>query len=145
MVLNPAPAPTDRLPAELLEAVGVLVPNRAELADLAGAGEAGSLDQVAELAQAIEGPGAVVVTLGGEGALVVQGRSTEHVAAPATKAVDATAAGDCFCGALADGLARELPLADAVGWAVRAASVSVTRPGAQASMPTRQEVEAAKA
>ena len=145
VVLNPAPAPTDRLPAELLEAVGVLVPNRAELADLAGAGEAGSLEQVAELAQAIEGPGAVVVTLGGEGALVVQGGSTDHVAAPATKAVDATAAGDCFCGALADGLARELPLADAVGWAVRAASVSVTRPGAQASMPTRQEVEAAKA
>ena len=143
VILNPAPAPTDRLPAELLGAVDVLVPNRAELAELAGTEEAGSLEQVAEQAEAVEGPGAVVVTLGVDGALVVRDGASEHVAAPPTAAVDTTGAGDCFCGALADGLARELPLADAVRWAVRAASRSVARAGAQASMPTREEVEAA--
>ena len=119
--------------------------NRAELAELAGAREPGALDDVAAMAQAIEGPGAVVVTLGGDGALVAQGGSWEHVAAPAVDAIDTTAAGDCFCGALADGLARWEPLPDAVRWAVRAASLSVTRRGAQASMPTRDEVEAVAA
>ena len=145
VVLNPAPAPTDRLPVELLGAVDVLVPNRAELGELAGAHELDSLERVAEAAQALDWPGAVVVTLGPDGALVVGEGSSEHVAAPSTAAIDTTAAGDCFCGALADGLAREQPLADAVRWAVRAASLSVTRPGAQASMPTREEVEAAEA
>ena len=142
VILNPAPAPSDRLPRELLDAVGVLVPNRSELAQLAGAAEVGSLDHVAELALAAEGPDAVVVTLGADGALVAHDGSWEHVPAPAVEALDTTAAGDCFCGALADGLARELPLADAVRWAVRAAASSVTRAGAQASMPAREQVEA---
>ena len=142
VILNPAPAPTDRLPLELLAAVDVLVPNRSELAELAGVPAPGSLAAVERLARSIEGPRAVVVTLGAEGALLVERGSSTHVAAPTVEAVDTTGAGDCFCGALADALARETPLEDAVRFAVRAAAVSTTRPGAQASMPGRDEVSA---
>jgi len=142
VILNPAPAPTDRLPLELLAAVDVLVPNRSELAELAGVPAPGSLAAVERLARSIEGPRAVVVTLGAEGALLVERGSSTHVAAPTVEAVDTTGAGDCFCGALADALARETPLEDAVRFAVRAAAVSTTRPGAQAAMPARDEVSA---
>lgn len=142
VILNPAPAPTDRLPLELLAAVDVLVPNRSELAELAGVPAPGSLAAVERLARSIEGPRAVVVTLGAEGALLVERGSSTHVAAPTVEAVDTTGAGDCFCGALADALARETPLEDAVRFAVRAAAVSTTRPGAQAAMPGRDEVSA---
>jgi len=142
VILNPAPAPTGRLPLELLAAVDVLVPNRSELAELAGVPAPGSLAAVERLARSIEGPRAVVVTLGAEGALLVERGSSTHVAAPTVEAVDTTGAGDCFCGALADALARDTPLEDAVRFAVRAAAVSTTRPGAQASMPGRDEVSA---
>lgn len=142
VIVNPAPAPTDRLPPELLAAVDVLVPNRSELGGLAGVLAPASLGEVEQLAQSIEGPGAVVVTLGDEGALVVERGSSTHVPAPAVEAVDATGAGDCFCGALADALARRAPLEDAVRFAVRAAALSTTRPGAQASMPSREELSA---
>lgn len=142
VILNPAPAPTDRLPLELLAAVDVLVPNRSELAELAGVPAPASLAAVERLARSIEGPRAVVVTLGAEGALLVERGSSTHVAAPTVEAVDTTGAGDCFCGALADALARETPLEDAVRFAVRAAAVSTTRPGAQAAMPGRDEVSA---
>ena len=80
--------------------------------------------------------------MGGEGALLVEHGASTHVAAPSVEAIDTTGAGDCFCGALADALARGEPLEDAVRFAVRAASLSTTRAGAQASMPTRAELSA---
>ena len=135
VVLNPAPA--RRLPAELLAACDVLVPNRTELATLAGGDGAPE-----ELARRIEGPDAVVVTLGAAGALVVDRDGAAHVSAPRVEAVDATAAGDAFCGALADALVRDLPLIEAVRWAVAAGAAAATRPGAQSSLPTPAEVEA---
>lgn len=142
VILNPAPAPGDRLPPELLAAVDVLVPNRSELGMLAGAPAPASLAGAERLARSIDGPGAIVVTLGGEGALLVEHGASTHVAAPSVEAIDTTGAGDCFCGALADALARGEPLEDAVRFAVRAASLSTTRAGAQASMPTRAELSA---
>jgi ribokinase len=139
VILNPAPA--RQLPPSLLEAVDVLVPNRSELALLAGAGaEPSNEERAAGMAARIEGPGAVVVTLGAEGALVVEGGRTEPVPAVPVKAVDTTAAGDAFCGALADALVRREELIDAARWAARAAAVACTRPGAQSSLPTREEV-----
>ena len=140
VVLNPAPART--LPGELLERVDVLVPNRSELAILAGAEEARDPGEVAALARRVEGPGAVVVTLGAGGALLVEGESAVHVPAERVTPVDTTAAGDCFCGALGDALARAEELEDAVRWAVRVAAVSTIRRGAQDSLPTRAEVDA---
>lgn len=138
-VLNPAPARA--LPAELLSAVDVLVPNLGELATLAGAeSQSVRAEDAAELAGRLEGPGAVVVTLGAGGALVVQDGQTVHVPAPVVDAVDTTAAGDAFCAALADGLVRDLSLVDAATWAVRVAARTVTRAGAQQSLPRREDV-----
>jgi ribokinase len=140
VVLNPAPARP--LPPDLLRACDVLVPNRGELAALLAAEAPRGLEEVARLARSVDGPRAVVVTLGAEGALLVESGRAEHVPAVAVDPVDTTAAGDCFCGALADGLARGATLANAVRWAVRAAALSTTRPGAQPSLPRRSEVEA---
>jgi ribokinase len=139
VVLNPAPA--QALPAELLEAVDVLVPNRAELAALAGSDRPETLQEVAAIARRIDGARTVVVTLGAEGALLVHDEHASHMPAPEIRAVDTTAAGDSFCGALADALERGTSIEAAIAWAVRAAAITTTRPGAQSSLPTRVEVE----
>jgi ribokinase len=139
VVLNPAPARD--LPAELLTVVDVLVPNQTELGLLAGVAEPRSVDASLEAARRIEGPGAVVVTLGAEGALVVVGGSWEHVPAPAVTPVDTTGAGDAFCGALAEALARGVSLTDAVERAVTAGALATTRLGAQSALPTRAELD----
>jgi ribokinase len=139
VILNPAPARP--LPPSLLGGVDVLVPNRSELALLAGAGALPpDEERAAEMAARIERPRAVVVTLGAEGALVVEGGRAERVPPVPVKALDTTAAGDAFCGALADALVRGEELIDAARWAVRAAAVACTRPGAQSSLPSREEV-----
>jgi ribokinase len=136
VVLNPAPA--RELPGELLGAVDVLVPNRSELAVLTGAPEPATTGEAAALAATL--PGAVVVTLGRDGALVVENGETTHVPAIEVDAVDATGAGDAFCGALADALARGSSLMTAAHWAVRVAGISTTRRGAQTGMPLRAQV-----
>lgn len=139
VVLNPAPATP--LPAEVLAGIDVLVPNRSELGLLAGVDEPRDLDEVAAAVRRLPGEAAVVVTLGADGAVVVMDGRVEHLPALQVDAVDATGAGDAFCGALADGLARGLPLTTAAQWAVRVAGVATTRWGAQPAMPTRVEVE----
>jgi len=139
-VLNPAPVVP--LPPELLRRVDVLVPNRGELARLCEADLPSTVDAAVTLARRLPCP-AVVVTLGGDGALVVDGDTVRHLEPPAVTAVDTTGAGDCFCGALADALADGLSLVDAASFAVRAAALSVTAVGAQASMPTRGQLQAA--
>lgn len=141
VVLNPAPA--IMLPPALLDRTDVLVPNRGELALLAGAeAEPAGLDEVVELARSINGPSSVVVTLGKDGAVVVDRTAVRTVPAHAVEAVDATAAGDSFCGALVVALSEGASLEAATRWATTAAAITVTRRGAQPSLPTRQEVEA---
>jgi ribokinase len=137
VILNPAPAAT--LPAELFAGVDVLIPNETELALLASL-------PVADATAVVTAAGSlpiddVVVTMGGEGAMIVRRSGPTHVAAPSVVAVDTTGAGDAFCGAVAAELARGAYLEAAVRFAVRAAAVAVTRHGAQAAMPTRGEVE----
>lgn len=138
VVLNPAPAQS--LPAALLSKVDVLVPNRSELGRLAGAAEPTTPDEAAALAAALPGPSAVVVTMGADGALVVHDGEVTHVPAITVDAVDATGAGDAFCGALAQALADGRDLVPATEWAVRAAGISTTRWGAQSGMPTRADL-----
>ncbi|WP_412078286.1 ribokinase [Streptomyces xanthophaeus] len=135
-VLTPAPA--QPLPAELLAATDLLVPNEHEAAALTGltdphrAAEA-LLEQVPE----------VVITLGAAGSLyAARGREPLTVPAPRVRAVDTTAAGDTFVGALAVALGEGRPVDSALAWASCAAALSVQRPGAQDSMPTRAEVVA---
>lgn len=140
VILNPAPAPADPLPMELLADVDVLVPNQTELATLAG--HDGPVDRTvaAELAGRLPSR-SVIITLGAEGALVVLDGEATHVPAPVVSPVDTTAAGDSFCGALADGLVRGLDLVDATRWAVRVGAATTQRPGAQPSLPTPAEVD----
>jgi ribokinase len=137
VVLNPAPVRA--LPAELLGRIDVLVPNRVELARLAGGPVPRTVEQAAELAGRLGGR-AVVVTLGADGALVVEDGRAGHVPAVPVRPVDTTAAGDAFCGGLADALAGGSGLQEAARRAVRVAAAACLRPGAQASLPTPAEL-----
>ena len=137
VVLNPAPVRA--LPAELLGRIDVLVPNRVELARLAGGPVPRTVEQAAELAGRLGGR-AVVVTLGADGALVVEDGRAGHVPAVPVRPVDTTAAGDAFCGGLADALAGGAGLQEAARRAVRVAAAACLRPGAQASLPTPAEL-----
>lgn len=130
-ILNPAPA--RKLPVRLLRLVHTLVPNEHEATLMTG------LSDPAQAARALMESGCrnVVVTLGARGALI-NGERT--VAAPRLKPVDTVGAGDCFTAWLALGIAEKLPLEDAVTRAVRAASIAVTRTGAQSGMPYGHEV-----
>jgi ribokinase len=138
------PAAPQRLPAELLAQVDVLVPNEHELAALAGtaAGERSPADLV-ELARAVA-TCAVVVTLGARGALIVpaDGGPALLQAPPPVTPVDTTGAGDCFCGALGQALASGAALAEAVRYAVTAAALSTTGPGARGALPDDDAVRA---
>jgi ribokinase len=138
VVLNPAPA--QPLPADLLAGVDVLVPNRQELADLVGSPVAADPDTVAEQARRLPGEDVVVVTLGGDGALVVTPDKVSHVPAEPAPVVDATAAGDAFCAALTDALIGGADVEAAARWAVQVAAAVVERPGAMDSLPSREEV-----
>ena len=134
-VVNPAPARP--LPAAVLDRAGLLVPNRGELATLAGAAED---DDVVDVARALRPAGVTVVTCGSEGAVVVEpDRVTKVPAAPA-ELVDATAAGDSFVAALVDAVVDGAPARDAAVWAARAAAITVSRPGALSALPRRAEL-----
>lgn len=139
VVLNPAPAPSSPLPAKLLEAVDVIVPNQTELALLTGHDGTVDVAVAADSARQLPIP-TVVVTLGALGALAVVEGEVSHIAAPEVEPVDTTAAGDSFCGALADALVRKEPIVDAVRWAVRVGAATTLRPGAQPSLPNPAEV-----
>lgn len=137
--LNPAPAA--KLPMNLADRIDILVPNRSELASLAGVSEPVSTDEVAAAVDRLDLKGIVIVTLGSDGALVVDGNRLAHVEAPRVDAVDPTGAGDAFCGALAVGLSRGLHVGAAVERAVIAGALATTRPGAQTAMPNAVEVD----
>lgn len=145
VVLNPAPAPAAVLPPDLLDRVDVIVPNQTELATMAGhAGLSplGDVDPETAVALARGLPiAAVVVTLGAAGAMVVTPTDATHVPAPVVVPVDTTAAGDAFCGALADALVGGADLVGATKWAVRVGAAATLRHGAQPSLPTRNEVD----
>ena len=141
-VWNPAPAPTDGVPLELLDSVDIVIPNETELATLAGHdGPVDDLELVAELAGRLP-CAAVVVTLGSRGALVVSGDDAVHVPAPVVDPVDTTAAGDSFCAAIADQLVEGVDLVTAATFAVRVGAATTLVAGAQSSLPTRAEVDA---
>jgi ribokinase len=133
-LLNPAPA--RRLPAALLRWVHTLVPNEHEAALLTG--EKRPERAGARLLRS--GCGQVVITLGDQGALLVRPQGSRHFAAPKVKPRDTVGAGDCFTGWLATGMAEGLSIEKAIQRALRAASLSVTRPGAQSGMPFRREI-----
>ncbi|MGH4031519.1 ribokinase [Actinomycetota bacterium Odt1-20B] len=140
MVLyNPAPAVTG---AEPPAHVDLLIPNRTELAALTGSAEPETIDEVTAAARKLSGADAVLVTLGGDGVLLLEGSASLHIPAFPVRPTDTTGAGDAFCGALAVALAEGNSLEQAARWASAAAAISTTRTGAQGSSPHRDEVEA---
>jgi ribokinase len=141
VVLNPAPAVP--IQPALLGMVDVLVANMPELGLLTAAERPATLAAIVQLAGRLARQTDVVVTLGADGAVVVSrcGGPVTHVAAPTADVVDATGAGDCFCGSLAVSLAGGLSLADAVRLSVAAATISTSATGARGHLPTRHEAE----
>jgi len=140
VILNPAPA--QQLPGELLRLVSILTPNESEATTLSGVtvrDEASAAKAAAKLLQF--GVGAVIVTLGAQGAFVADGQTCQLVGGFKAKPVDTTAAGDVFNGALAVALGEGRSLLDAVRFANAAAAISVTRRGAQPSAPRRREID----
>ncbi|WP_419994119.1 ribokinase [Streptomyces boninensis] len=135
-VLTPAPA--QPLPPELLAATDLLVPNEHEAAALTGI--TGDPHKAAQTL--LEQVPEVVITLGEAGSLYAA-RNAEPVQVPAIRvdAVDTTAAGDTFVGALCVAYGEGRPMPEAMAWAAAASALSVQRPGASASMPDRMEID----
>ncbi|MFF3511216.1 ribokinase [Streptomyces sp. NPDC002573] len=138
-VLNPSPPRP--LPAEVLAACDPLIVNEHEARVITGAELNGSPEDWAAALLAL-GPRSVVVTLGARGALVATAESMTRVPSVKVEAVDTTGAGDAFTAALAWRLGTGASLPDAAAYAARVGAAAVTRPGAQESYPTAEEVEA---
>jgi ribokinase len=142
VILDPAPAPLEPLPESLLEQVTYLKPNQSEAERLSGIAvhdEASA--RVAAQKLLSMGARHVVITLGSRGALWVSSDGSGIVSSVSVEAIDATAAGDAFSGALACALGRGEPLAQAVELANVVGALATTRQGAQPSLPTMEEVE----
>jgi ribokinase len=139
VILNPAPA--RRLSDSLLSNLFLITPNETEAEIITGIkviDEASGI-QAAEKLHLL-GVKNVIITLGSKGALVCAGKISEIIPAEKVKAIDTTAAGDVFNGALAVALSEEMELKEAVQFACKAAAVSVTRMGALSSAPYRNEI-----
>jgi len=138
-VLNPAPARA--IPDSLLSMIDVLTPNEVELAQLSDM-PANSREEVELAAKSLcqKGVGMVVATLGSRGCLIVTATSSEFVPSFKVEAVDTTAAGDVFNGALVAELVRGEEIGQAARVASAAAAIAVTVKGAIASIPDRQAV-----
>ena len=140
VVLNPAPAQT--LSPELLRFVDIIIPNETEAEILTGikvTDETSAESAARKLGES--GIRTVIVTLGSKGALIKDGDNIVKVDAVPVIPVDTTAAGDTFCGAFCVGLSEGKSVIDSVRFGCKAAAISVTRRGAQASTPYRNEME----
>lgn len=140
-VLNPAPAPSEPLDPDVIACIDYLVPNRVELGMLVGR-PVRSVPEIRAAAAVLikQGTRCVIVTLGREGVYFDNGKEHGTVPSREVKAVDTVGAGDCFAGCLTTGLAEGMDIKTAITFAAAAASISVTRMGAQPSMPYRHEI-----
>lgn len=141
VILDPAPAPAGPLEAGLLGQVTYLKPNESEAERLTGirvVDEASARQAASRLLQA--GARHAIVTLGAKGAFWLGSNESGLVPARRVEALDSTAAGDAFSGGLACALARGVSLGEAVEYASLVGALSVTKLGAQPSLPTEEEV-----
>ena len=139
VVLNPAPACP--LPDELFPFVDLFIPNETELASFSGM-PVGDADQAAAAAGKMQrkGVGRLIVTMGSKGSLICDGGEPVFVPAKKVKAVDTTAAGDTFCGALCVALSEGRSLKEAAEFATAASALTVQKMGAQNSIPFRKDL-----
>ncbi|CCO46407.1 ribokinase [Vibrio nigripulchritudo SOn1] len=140
VVLNPAPACS--LPDSLLRCVDVITPNETEAEVLTGI-KVTDKESAQQAANALHEKGieTVLITLGAKGVWLSQNGVGKGISSYRVEAVDTTAAGDTFNGALVTGLLENKPLESAIQFANAAAALSVTRFGAQTSIPTRKDVD----
>jgi ribokinase len=138
-ILNPAPVPDG--PLDVWRVVDYLTPNGGEAARLSGLAVTDP-PSAAEAARTLRarGVGTVIVTLGGDGALLVAADRMVHVPGVRVTAVDTTAAGDAFNAAFAVALGERVALGDALRFANATAALACTRRGAQPSLPSRADV-----
>ncbi|MBN2327465.1 MAG: ribokinase [Candidatus Omnitrophica bacterium] len=138
VILDPAPAPPEGMPETIYPLLNYILPNQHEATMLLG-----SEDEPAKMAQEFHKRGVrhAIITLGDEGVVLSAELGDFELPSHYVTAVDATAAGDAFAGALAVALAEEYKTREAIAFAQIAAALSVTRRGAQPSLPKREEVE----
>jgi len=139
-VLNPAPACA--LPDEIWQLADYFIPNQTETCFYTGIYP--DTTEKAQQAAAIlleKGVGQVIITMGSQGALAVSTNQTVAAQACRVEAIDTTAAGDTFVGALVTGLSEGTDIREAMTFANKAAAITVTKRGAQQAIPTRKEIE----
>ena len=139
VVLNPAPACA--LPEELFRYIDLFIPNETELSTFSGlpVNNAEDAFKAAKAMQA-KGVGKIIVTMGSKGALICEGSTSDFVPAHKVKAVDTTAAGDTFCGALCVAISEGKSLKEAAEFACAASALTVQKMGAQNSIPFRKDI-----
>ncbi len=139
VVLNPAPA--CELPEELFRYIDLFIPNETELSTFSGlpVEDAESAQKAAAIMQG-KGVGKLIVTMGSKGALICEGAAPVFVPAHKVKAVDTTAAGDTFCGALCVAISEGKTLKEAAEFACAASALTVQKMGAQNSIPFRKDI-----
>ena len=141
VVLNPAPYPKEPLPIELLELVDIITPNETEAAGMSGVkvlDEESALKAICEIQG--QGVGNVIITAGASGAYTSIDGQLVRIPSEKVEVVDTTAAGDTFCGALCVALSKGTDMVQAIRFANKAASLSVTRLGAWMSIPYEKEI-----
>ncbi|WP_130863047.1 ribokinase [Bacilliculturomica massiliensis] len=140
-ILNPAPA--SALSVEIMKCTDILTPNETELEILSGC-PADTEENIREAGRKLifAGVGELIVTLGGSGCMHITRDGARHYPAYEVTAVDTTAAGDSFNGALAVCLDRGMSVEDAIAFAMKVGAMTVTKEGAQTSLPALAEVEA---
>jgi ribokinase len=139
VILNPAPA--CELPDELLKNISIITPNENEAERLTGI-TVTDIRSAEQAARSLYNRGVetVIITLGAEGALLLNPDSVIHIPGYKVKPIDTTAAGDVFNGALTVAISEKKSLEEAIDFACKAAAISVTRLGAQASAPFAHEI-----
>ena len=143
IILNPAPA--RELSDKLLSKIDIITPNETEAELLTGVKVDGA-ESAQEAAMILHGKGVnmVIITLGAKGVFLSERGQGELIPGFCVEAKDTTAAGDTFNGAFVTGLLEQMPVRSAISFAHAAAAISVTRLGAQTSIPNRHEVEVFK-
>lgn len=140
IILNPAPAP-DRIPEDVLQNIDYLTPNETELIKLSGQTQVTEENILLGAKKLINaGVKNIIVTMGDKGVLKVDKSGEKQYPAQKVKAIDTTAAGDCFNGAFVVALSEGKSEEEAIAFANMAAGIAVTRMGAQKSIPYREEI-----